>query len=157
MFIDTLNFIERYLLDSLPTQKVLFDYFHAQTLCTRTIFSLNIHKVCSSRLRQSKCVHSFQKVNVKSSRMRYVSNFARFFIASSLGPISSGSISVGSINKCNCSNYLNRVWKERERRKYFFGKHQTDGCFIPAETSMRMGQRGQGGLPRIVCGGDTLA
>lgn len=37
-----------------------------------------------------------------------------------------------------------------ECRKYFHGKRQTAaGCFIPAETSMRMGQRGQGGLPRI--------
>lgn len=48
-----------------------------------------------------------------------------------------------------------RLGRHSKRQKYFHGKRQTVGCFIPAETSMRMRQRGQGVLPRIVRTGET--
>ena len=45
--------------------------------------------------------------------------------------------------------------RHSERRKYLHGKRQTVGRFIPAETSMRMRQTGQGVVPRIACRGET--
>lgn len=48
-----------------------------------------------------------------------------------------------------------RLGRRSKRQKYFHGKRQTVGRFIPAETSMRMRQRGQGVLPRIVRRGET--